>query len=149
MLFAFSVVLNICLSRNRKKAQHLGPSPENDYTSGYGRRSGFFGRRRNQPSPPPHLNPNGLPLHATPDDVVRHSFATTEHTRVPSSGTGVTITTGGGGYGNLGIPGKYEGATTPGVMHDIPLGRSRSPNPFANAPPRPYTPRGSGRAYRY
>lgn len=137
IFFAFSVVSNISLSRHRKKAQRFGPGPQNDYTSGYGKRAGFWGRRKHQPPPPMGQNdPNALPLHATPEEV-RHSFSTTEHTRVPSSGTGTTT----GGYGNLGIPGKYHET---GPMHEIPLGRQRSPNPFVNrpfTPSRPYTPR--------
>ncbi|KAK4188231.1 hypothetical protein QBC35DRAFT_345380, partial [Podospora australis] len=102
VFFAFSFMTNICLSRHRKKEQRFGPGPQNDYTSGYGRRPGFFGRRRNQPPPPMgQHDPNALPTHATPEEV-RHSFAT-EQTRVGSSGTGTTMAGGGGGgYGNLG-----------------------------------------------
>lgn len=73
--------------RHRRVENRIGPSPANDYTSGYGkRRSGLFGwlrgRRNNTGF---SQNPNALPEHTHPDQV-RDSYAT-EQTRVGGAST--------------------------------------------------------------
>ncbi|KAL2023891.1 hypothetical protein VTK56DRAFT_668 [Thermocarpiscus australiensis] len=90
--FIFSALLSLALVRHRRKERRFGPSPANDYTSGYGsgrKRFNFFGLgRKSTVRTAASGNPNVLPKHATPDDV-RDSYATEQ--------TGV-----GSGYGGLG-----------------------------------------------
>ncbi|KAL2132320.1 hypothetical protein VTI74DRAFT_3956 [Chaetomium olivicolor] len=105
--FLFSPFLSLGLVRHRRKEKRFGPSPANDYTSGYGnddtgrKRFNFFGLgRKRTAATDAGQNPNALPEHTTPDEV-RDSYAT-EQTRVGSSA-------GHGGYGGLGDgTAKYE-----------------------------------------
>ncbi|KAI1420631.1 hypothetical protein F5Y12DRAFT_719323 [Xylaria sp. FL1777] len=76
IFFLISAFLELALVRNRRKESRFGPSPGNNYTSGYGRR-GFFSRfRRNKTGPEEEaMNPNVLPEHTHPDQV-RPSYNT-------------------------------------------------------------------------
>lgn len=89
--FVFSPFITLGLVRHRLKERRYGPSPANNYTSGYGgRRKGFglFGRsRKHTAGTDMDDNSNALPHHATPDDM-RNSYGT-DHTHV------------GSGYGGL------------------------------------------------
>ena len=97
--------MEVALARHRKKERRFGPSPANNYTSGYGKRGRFsnwfsFGRRRHDTTGDGE-DPNALPTHATPNDV-RDSYGT-EQTRVgTSNGDPLTAT------------GAYEKYTQPG-----------------------------------
>ena len=45
-LFLCTAVMQVMLVRHHKKEKRLGPSPDNNYTSGYGKkRGGLFGRK--------------------------------------------------------------------------------------------------------
>ncbi|KAI1754630.1 hypothetical protein F4782DRAFT_38738 [Xylaria castorea] len=78
--FLLSAFVEVVLVRHRRKEQRFGPSPANNYTSGYAGRGGFFGRfRRRKGSEEQVMNPNALPEHAHPDQV-RPSYAGTEGT---------------------------------------------------------------------
>lgn len=89
--FVFSAATELGLGRHRKKEQRFGPSPANNYTSGYGRRTGFlgsiFGRRAAKDAT---YNENELPTHPEPDEL-RMSY-NTETTHVDPNTTN--------GYGN-------------------------------------------------
>ncbi|KAI2623430.1 hypothetical protein GGS21DRAFT_534037 [Xylaria nigripes] len=58
--FLLSAILEIVLIRHRRKEARFGPSPANNYTSGYGRRGGFLNRfRRRKGSDEQAIHPNG------------------------------------------------------------------------------------------
>lgn len=82
VFFIISALTELALGRHRKKEQRFGPSPANNYTSGYGsKRRGLFGLRRNKGTGNDTLgDPNALPMHTSPDQV-RTSY-NTEATRV-------------------------------------------------------------------
>lgn len=108
--FVFSAALELALLRHHRKEKRFGPSPANDYTSGYGsKRRGIFGWRRNRAGTGMSQDPNTLPQHSTPADV-RDSYAT-ETTRV---GDGVTPTNTYNKYGEAGY-GHTGGVTQPPV----------------------------------
>ncbi|KAH8167536.1 hypothetical protein CIB48_g711 [Xylaria polymorpha] len=74
--FLLSAFMEVVLVRNRRKEHRFGPSPANNYTSGYGNRGGFFGRfRRRKGSEEQVINPNVLPEHTHPEQV-RPSYTT-------------------------------------------------------------------------
>lgn len=81
VFFIISALTELALGRHRKKEQRFGPSPANNYTSGYGsKKRGLFGfRRKNRAGTDPE-DPNALPMHTSPDQV-RTSY-NTEATRV-------------------------------------------------------------------
>ncbi|KAK4147191.1 uncharacterized protein C8A04DRAFT_9211 [Dichotomopilus funicola] len=145
LFFALSPFVSLWLVRHHKKEMRFGPSPANDYTSGYGhndgttkpeKRGGFlgflgFGRKRTNATDT--QNPNILPEHSTPDDL-RDSY-TTEQTHVDhnsSHGTGAGAGVGaggggGGGYGGLGNgTSKYETPYLGGAGDNIPMGNYSS-----------------------
>ncbi|KAI0400597.1 hypothetical protein F4802DRAFT_478174 [Xylaria palmicola] len=72
--FVISALLELVLVRHRRKEHRFGPSPANNYTTGYGKRGFFsrFGRRKN--SEEQAINPNVLPEHTHPEQV-RPSYA--------------------------------------------------------------------------
>lgn len=75
IFFIISALVEIILVRHRRKEARFGPSPANNYTSGYGsRRKGVFGLfRRNKAVD--EEDPNALPAHTHPDEV-RPSYNT-------------------------------------------------------------------------
>lgn len=79
VFFIISALTELALGRHRKKEQRFGPSPANNYTSGYGSRRGLFGLRRKKAAGDAE-DPNALPMHTSPDQV-RTSY-NTEATRV-------------------------------------------------------------------
>jgi len=136
IFFLLSVFANLFLARARKKEKRIGPSPANNYTSGYGKSSSattpktkrfsFLSRLgRKDPLPQNMPNEDYLPTHATPDDM-RNSFATSDQTRVNNNGSygnangygnlnGMSTNGGGGsGYGNLGGGGGGGGGVNGG-----------------------------------
>jgi hypothetical protein len=44
-LFLITAFMQVALVRRHKKEKRYGPSPSNNYTSGYGKRRGLFGRK--------------------------------------------------------------------------------------------------------
>lgn len=79
VFFIISALTEFGLGRHRKKEQRFGPSPANNYTSGYGR-GGFgrlFRRKTNAGAAGVAGDPNALPMHTTPDQV-RQSHQTEE-----------------------------------------------------------------------
>jgi len=74
VFFILSALVEVVLVRNRRKEARFGPSPANNYTSGYGKRKGLFGLfRRNKTGEA--ANPNELPQHTHPNEV-RPSYNT-------------------------------------------------------------------------
>ncbi|KAM0818842.1 hypothetical protein AB5N19_04655 [Seiridium cardinale] len=73
IFFLLSILVELVLVRNRRKEQRFGPSPANNYTSGYGRGGKFMGlfKRRGTAA----SDANALPKHTTPDQV-RQSYNT-------------------------------------------------------------------------
>lgn len=68
IFFIISALTEFGLGRHRKKEQRFGPSPANNYTSGYGGRGGRFGslfQRRNR-ADTATADPNALPSHPEP-----------------------------------------------------------------------------------
>lgn len=97
VFFVISALTELGLGRHRKKEQRFGPSPANNYTSGYGRggRAARFGSlfRRKPAAKDP--DENELPAHPEPT-ALRTSYAT-DATRVDHNNG-----SSGGGY-----PSKY------------------------------------------
>lgn len=75
--FLFSIGVELLLVRHRRKERRFGPGPNNNYTSGSGRRKpGFFSfRRRRNEKHALDAGDNTLPQHATPAQV-RNSYNT-------------------------------------------------------------------------
>ena len=82
--FILSLLTELALARHHRKEKRYGPSPSNNYTSGYGadrdinekhqRKPGFFGRMmpgRNKNAGVAATDNNTLPAHATPSDLHR------------------------------------------------------------------------------
>lgn len=63
VFFLISAFLEVVLVRHRRKESRFGPSPANNYTSGYGGRGGFLSRfrRRKGSTEEEAINPNTLP----------------------------------------------------------------------------------------
>jgi hypothetical protein len=79
--FIFSALIEVALARHRHKEKRFGPSPGNNYTSGYPRKRGFLGLfGRGKTDTALSEDPNVLPQHTHPNEV-RDSYAT-EQTRV-------------------------------------------------------------------
>ncbi|KAI1498214.1 hypothetical protein F5X99DRAFT_432164 [Biscogniauxia marginata] len=74
IFFVLSAFIEVVLVRHRRKESRFGPSPANNYTSGYGRR-GFFGLFRRRGTAASVEDPNALPEHTHPDQV-RPSYNT-------------------------------------------------------------------------
>lgn len=115
LFFILSAVMEVILVRHRRKETRFGPSPANNYTSGYGtRKGGIFARfRRNKQADAD--TSNELPSHATPEQV-RQSY-NTEATAVGNEPTAFPK------HGESGY--QYDGQTAypeTGVTHDA--GRS-------------------------
>ncbi|KAH6611104.1 hypothetical protein Trco_001124 [Trichoderma cornu-damae] len=71
IFFVFSILMEFALSRHHQKEKRYGPSPQNDYTSGFGRRKGgifgrFFGGRKVVDA---SEEGNMLPQHPQPDQL--------------------------------------------------------------------------------
>ena len=79
--FIFSALLEVALARHRLKEKRFGPSPGNNYTSGYAKKRGFLGFfGRGKTNTGLSGDTSALPQHTHPDEV-RDSYAT-EQTRV-------------------------------------------------------------------
>ncbi|KAI3325072.1 hypothetical protein HD806DRAFT_533668 [Xylariaceae sp. AK1471] len=103
VFFLLSAFIEVILVRHRRKEARFGPSPANNYTSGYGRRGGFFSRfrRRKGSGDEGMINPNTLPEHTHPEQV-RPSY-NTESTAVAGHE---------GGYNKYGESGfQHDGQT--------------------------------------
>lgn len=108
VFFIISALTELALGRHRKKEQRFGPSPANNYTSGYGsKKRGLFGLRRKNRAGTDLEDPNALPMHTSPDQV-RTSY-NTEATRV-GEGSPYAATT---KYGEAGY--NEYGTTTQGA----------------------------------
>ena len=84
--FIFSALLEVALARHRHKEKRFGPSPGNNYTSGYPKKRGFLGLfGRGKTNTGLSGDPNVLPQHTHPDEV-RDSYAT-EQTRMGTAPT--------------------------------------------------------------
>ncbi|KAH7032942.1 uncharacterized protein B0I36DRAFT_320402 [Microdochium trichocladiopsis] len=77
IFFILSALMEFVLVRHRRKEKAFGPSPGNNYTSGYAKkRGGLFGKfGRKKHANATAENPNQLPTHTTPDQM-RQSYAT-------------------------------------------------------------------------
>ncbi|KAF4119628.1 hypothetical protein GMORB2_4537 [Geosmithia morbida] len=77
VFFLISALLEVALVRHHRKAKRYGPGPGNDYTSGYGRKPGFFGRFRRNKRRGDAESESALPAHTTPAQLDgRQSYAT-------------------------------------------------------------------------
>ncbi|KAI1215069.1 uncharacterized protein F4807DRAFT_405781 [Annulohypoxylon truncatum] len=86
VFFVFSALLEVVLVRHRRKEQRFGPSPANNYTSGYARRRGIFGLFRRKRTATAEEDPNALPAHTQPDQL-RQSYNTEATAVGPEAGT--------------------------------------------------------------
>ncbi|KAI1462331.1 hypothetical protein F4805DRAFT_129965 [Annulohypoxylon moriforme] len=86
VFFVFSAVLEVVLVRHRRKEQRFGPSPANNYTSGYAKRRGLLGLFRRKRTDADAEDPNALPAHTQPDQM-RQSYNTEATAVGPEAGT--------------------------------------------------------------
>lgn len=101
--FIFSVLVEITLVRARRQEARFGPSPANNYTSGYGRRGKFFGLFKRRQAAEDE-NPNILPAHTTPNELTHQN-----EPLVPSYNTESTAMGGHeGGYNKYGESGYHN-----------------------------------------
>ncbi|KAI0205376.1 hypothetical protein F4808DRAFT_282538 [Astrocystis sublimbata] len=108
VFFLLSAFVEVILVRNRRKEQRFGPSPANNYTSGYGNRGGLFGRfRRRKGSEEQVINPNTLPEHTHPEQV--QSSHATDST---NSGYNKYEQSGFNHDGQTAYPDRYSGSHT-------------------------------------
>jgi hypothetical protein len=73
LLFICTAVMQIMLVRHHKREKRYGPSPSNNYTSGYGKKFGFGRKKNNAPLankdtelgavPPGSAHSAGVPVH--------------------------------------------------------------------------------------
>ncbi|KAK8035362.1 hypothetical protein PG993_010357 [Apiospora rasikravindrae] len=103
VFFILSILVEVVLVRHRRKEARFGPSPANNYTSGYGKRGKFMGLFKKRGTGATQEDPNALPLHTTPNQV-RQSY-NTESTAVGHEPTGYPK------YGEAGYGGQHEGHT--------------------------------------
>ncbi|KAK6833958.1 hypothetical protein PG995_013692 [Apiospora arundinis] len=75
VFFILSILVEVVLVRHRRKEARFGPSPANNYTSGYGRRGKFMGMFKRKNTAATQEDPNALPTHTTPNQV-RQSYNT-------------------------------------------------------------------------
>ncbi|KAJ4389210.1 hypothetical protein N0V93_006673 [Gnomoniopsis smithogilvyi] len=107
VFFIISALTEFGLGRHRKKEQRFGPSPANNYTGGYGKKSKGFGslfKRRGTNKTVD--DPNALPMHTEPDQLHRQSY-TTDATHVDGHGSTTT------GYPKYGEAGYAEPGAVP------------------------------------
>ncbi|KAL7903562.1 hypothetical protein HDV63DRAFT_400401 [Trichoderma sp. SZMC 28014] len=93
IFFVFSILMEFALTRHHQKEKRYGPSPQNDYTSGFGRRKtgGFFGRLFGRSKADPTEEGNMLPQHTLPGQLnadVDDSPYKTDYTNKYESGYG-------------------------------------------------------------
>jgi len=74
IFFLLSAFVELLLMKNHRKEKRFGPSPGNNYTAGTGRRR--FWQRKSRVGVVPEKNANALPLHTTPAEATRASYAT-------------------------------------------------------------------------
>ncbi|CAK7237226.1 hypothetical protein SBRCBS47491_009905 [Sporothrix bragantina] len=115
----FTMVVEFLLWRNYRKEKKFGPGPNNDYTSGSGRRRGLFGKKRNNAgmNGDAYQDPNALPQHAEPNQM-RESYAT-EATAVGTHGAidpNKPVENNQRVYGNM--PEPINGANTNAYAHN-------------------------------
>jgi hypothetical protein len=78
IFFILSILTEVALARHHRKEKRFGPSPANDYTSGYGAKGGFLGRLFRRRKTAAAGEGHDLPEHTHPDqlDTYRQSHAT-------------------------------------------------------------------------
>jgi hypothetical protein len=81
IFFILTILTEVGLARHHHKAKRFGPSPQNNYTSGYGdsdEKGGFFSRLFGRKKGTVQSDENHLPAHTTPDQIdhTRQSYAT-------------------------------------------------------------------------
>lgn len=112
-----SAAIELALGRHRQKEKRFGPSPANNYTSGYGstgKKRGFGALFRRRATAKTVEDPNALPMHPDPAQL-RQSYAT-DATNV-NDGTATATTYpkhGEAGYVDNSVPPAPVGATTNG-----------------------------------
>jgi hypothetical protein len=125
--FIFSCLTELGLGRHRQKEKRFGPSPGNDYTSGYAKKKGgllgsLLGRRGTTRT----AGSNALPEHTHPDAVgTRTSYAATEATAVDPH----ALHSRHGADDDLAMHGynKYAEPGYSGVAHPAPAGMPQRP----------------------
>jgi len=75
VVFLFTALMQVALVRHHKKEKRFGPSPSNNYTSGYGQKKGLFARK-NKNARDAEVGAGGLAV-AQPDVRPSHDTAYT------------------------------------------------------------------------
>ncbi|KAF4463230.1 membrane-associating domain-containing [Fusarium albosuccineum] len=126
--FVFSILMEVALARHHRKEKRFGPSPANNYTSGYGKKGGFFGRlfRRKTAATeaghdlPEHTHPDQLnddfrQSHATERTAVNNYAEDTAYNKYDNNGFSYQDTNYGrqDGYGQIHYPEPEQGVAQP------------------------------------
>ncbi|KAM0285985.1 hypothetical protein ACHAQH_001174 [Verticillium albo-atrum] len=136
--FLFSLIVEVFLVRHHKKEKRFGPGPDNNYTSGSGKKAagggllGWRNKRRNRNAAVADAD-NTLPVHTHPDDV-RNSY-NTEATAVapgqdanpyshnkPETGYGYDHAAPGAAYGASNETYAHDAAYAPAPAHQQTAG---------------------------
>lgn len=124
LFFLVTAALQVALIRHHKKEKRYGPSPSNNYTSGYGKRKFWQRKNKNTAAKDTELGTVGGGLAAP---------AAAHDTR-PSHETGYTGTTV-GGTGNAYDKTEAYPHTTHGGYHTQPQGTGVNPYGYDNSVP--------------
>lgn len=99
-LFLCTAFMQVMLVRHHKKEKRLGPSPSNNYTSGYGRKGGLFSRKKkNNDTALKEAEAGNAPLDAPAHGYTNGATNGTTHTGYHTAPTG-TATSNPYGYNN-------------------------------------------------
>lgn len=119
--------MEVALARHHRKEKRFGPSPANDYTSGYGAKGGFLSRlfRRRKTAVaeeghdlPEHTHPDQLDTHRqshTTDRTAVNNYPDNTHNKYDNTGFSYQDSKYGrpDGYGQIHYPEPEYGVTQP------------------------------------
>ncbi|KAL5094177.1 hypothetical protein Trisim1_008285 [Trichoderma cf. simile WF8] len=127
LFFAFSILMEFALTRHHQKEKRFGPSPQNNYTSGFGKRKGgFFGRIfGSRQVVDGSEEGNMLPQHPQPDQLhtdnndISNPYNHTDYNPKYETGYGYTGVTGNNNTAYTGAGGYTAPHTTAGYGQPV------------------------------
>ncbi|KAL7913711.1 hypothetical protein GGI35DRAFT_221594 [Trichoderma velutinum] len=128
IFFALSILMEFALTRHHQKEKRFGPSPQNNYTSGFGKRKGggFFGRIfGSRQVVDGSEEGNMLPQHPQPDQLntdnndISNPYNHTDYNSKYETGYGYTGITGNNNTAYTGAGGYMAPHTTTGYGQPV------------------------------